>query len=196
MFADFNLEVTRPWLLIGLAIVLPWLVLYFFRSLVDFARWQRIASLVMRFAIAILLALALAGLTMLTPTDRQYIVVAIDESLSVGENAQKKIDEFTKGLKESVTPDSKISYITFSKNVGQPQSDPPVYFSVEDPDAGNNSQSDDQENAGPNKDSANIEAAPVAGTPVPVPSNEYDKTKLGSNLEEAIEVAEKYNLKC
>ena len=82
MFADFNLEVTRPWLLIGLAIVLPWLLLYFFRSLVDFARWQRIASLVMRFAIAILLALALAGLTMLTPTDRQYIVVAIDDSFT------------------------------------------------------------------------------------------------------------------
>ena len=45
--APFQLELTHPLWLLGL-LALPVLVFYFYRSLVDFARWQRWLSLLMR----------------------------------------------------------------------------------------------------------------------------------------------------
>ncbi len=47
-----QLELTRPWWLLGLA-VLPGLVYYFYRSLVDLARWQRVLSLLLRGALVV-----------------------------------------------------------------------------------------------------------------------------------------------
>ena len=51
---QIQLELTRPWWLLGLA-VLPVLVYFFYRSLVDFARWQRICSLWLARLIVVLL---------------------------------------------------------------------------------------------------------------------------------------------
>lgn len=87
------LELTRPWWLLGLA-ALPVLAYYFYRSLVDFARWQRALSLAARALIALLLVLALAGLNLLRPTREQFVVFALDRSLSIGEEARKTADEF------------------------------------------------------------------------------------------------------
>ena len=44
---QIQLELTRVWWLLGLA-ALPALVYFFYRSLVDFARWQRVLSLWLR----------------------------------------------------------------------------------------------------------------------------------------------------
>ena len=41
-----------------------------------------------------LLTLALAGLALLSPTTRQYVVIAVDRSLSIDDEASKKVDEF------------------------------------------------------------------------------------------------------
>ncbi len=80
---QWGLEFTHPiWLLAAGAV--PWLVWYFRRSLVDFARWQKAVSLGVRIAIVLLLVLALAGLTLLRPTARQFVIVLVDQSLSVG----------------------------------------------------------------------------------------------------------------
>ena len=81
---QIQLELTRPWWLLGLA-ALPVLVYYFYRSLVDFARWQRVLSLWLRAAIVILLLLALAGLNLVRPTRELFVVFAVDRSQSVGD---------------------------------------------------------------------------------------------------------------
>src|ERR1700677_4641981 len=87
------LELTRPMWLLGLA-ALPVLVYYFYRTLVDFARWQRALSLWVRAAIVVLLALALAGLNLLRPTRELFVVFAVDRSASIGEEGNEAIDTF------------------------------------------------------------------------------------------------------
>jgi Ca-activated chloride channel homolog len=90
---DFQLELTRPWWLLGLA-ALPVLVYFFYRTLVDFARWQRVLSLWLRGAIVALLALALAGLNLVRPTHELFVVFALDRSASIGEQGNHAIDDF------------------------------------------------------------------------------------------------------
>ena len=51
-----TLELTHPWRLVCLAAV-PVLVYYFYRSLVDFPRWQRGVSLAIRSVIVVLLVI-------------------------------------------------------------------------------------------------------------------------------------------
>ena len=79
----YGLEFTHPGWLAALVAAL-WVWWYFRRSLVDFTRWQRVVSTSVRVAIVLLLVLALAGLTLLRPTARQFVIVAVDQSLSVG----------------------------------------------------------------------------------------------------------------
>lgn len=87
------LELTRPWWLLGLAALLV-LVYYFRHSLVDFSRRQMITSLALRASIAVLLILALAGLNLLRPTREQFVVFAVDRSLSIGDEARKAADDY------------------------------------------------------------------------------------------------------
>lgn len=89
----FQLELTHAVWPAGLA-ALPVLAYYFYRSLADFVRWQRVLSLVSRAVIVTLLVLSLAGLTLLKPTREQFVIFAIDDSLSVGDNSTKDVDEF------------------------------------------------------------------------------------------------------
>ena len=95
MRLPFTVELTRPSWLLGLALV-PFVAWYFRKSLVDFPRLQRIASLGARSIIVALLVLALSGLTLLSNTRRKYVVFAVDRSLSVGEDSRKAADEFLK----------------------------------------------------------------------------------------------------
>ena len=77
------LELTRPWWLLAAA-ALPVLVYFFYRTLVDFARWQRVLSLWLRVAIVVLLVLSLAGLNLVRPTRELFVVFA---ARSAGANA-------------------------------------------------------------------------------------------------------------
>jgi Mg-chelatase subunit ChlD len=91
--SSWSLELVRPhmlWLLVLLA-PLGW---YYLRSLSDFPRWQRVASLGCRAVVVVLLVLALAGLALLNPTARQYVVFVVDRSLSIDETAEKQVDTY------------------------------------------------------------------------------------------------------
>jgi Mg-chelatase subunit ChlD len=99
--SSFALELTRPWWLAAL-VVLPVLAYYFRHSLVDLARWQRLISLGARAGIVLLLILALAGLNLLRPTREQFVVFAVDRSLSVGDEARAAADSFVRRAVEGV----------------------------------------------------------------------------------------------
>ncbi len=83
MLDSFSLELTHPWWMAVLGFVLPLLMYFFWRSLSDFPPRQLIVSLLTRCVIVALLTLSLAGITLLKPTLQKFIIVAIDQSLSV-----------------------------------------------------------------------------------------------------------------
>ncbi|MBX6312117.1 MAG: VWA domain-containing protein [Isosphaeraceae bacterium] len=111
-----SLELTRPLWLIGL-VTLPFIIYYFYRSLVDFPFRQRVLSLACRAAIVVLLVLALAGLTLLSPTRRQFVVFVVDKSLSIGDDARQKADEFIKRAAER-KGNNGIGYLAFAAEPG------------------------------------------------------------------------------
>ncbi|MFN3193208.1 MAG: VWA domain-containing protein [Aureliella sp.] len=92
-------EFTRPWMLWGLIALLP-VLWYYFVSLSDFPHWQRQLSLVLRGIVLVLLVAALAGLTLLFPSTKQFVVFCIDRSLSVDATAQEKIDQYLASVQE------------------------------------------------------------------------------------------------
>ena len=109
-------ELTRPAWLLALVVV-PFLVYYSVKSLVDFARWQMRLSLLSRLAIAVLLVLALAGLTLLTTTRSQYVVFAIDDSLSVGDESRKAAEAYIARATAGLGPD-KAAFVHFASEPG------------------------------------------------------------------------------
>jgi uncharacterized membrane protein len=102
--------------LAGLA-ALPFLIYYFYRGLVDFARWQRVVSLAARAVVVVLLVLALSGLTLLRPTRDQFVVFAIDKSLSVGDDSKKAADTFVASAGKSAGP-NKVAFLSFGDKPG------------------------------------------------------------------------------
>ena len=110
------LDLTRPIFLLGL-LALPVLIWYFVYGLTDFTRSQRITSLVVRSAILLLLVLSLAGLTLLKPTREKFVVVAIDDSLSVSEEGKQQIEQFVNQARESLG-DNKLAFVHFAAKPG------------------------------------------------------------------------------
>ncbi|MDB5385166.1 MAG: von Willebrand factor type domain protein [Planctomycetaceae bacterium] len=112
----WSLELTHPLRLSGLvAIVL--LLYYFYRSLTDFPRWQRWISLSVRALILTSLTFALAGLTLSRPTREQFIVFAVDQSLSVGKESEKSTQELLKQA-VSIAGGNKVAFIPFQSGPG------------------------------------------------------------------------------
>lgn len=118
-----GLELTRPWLLLTLVVTLPLLWYYFYHSLSDFPRRQRIVSLVVRSCLVTLIVLALAGLTLLHSTKEKFIIFAVDQSTSVGENAAKAAEEFLKTAATSIGK-NKIVFMPFAASTGPVQNEP------------------------------------------------------------------------
>lgn len=117
--ASFLLEFSRPDWLLGLVILV--LVAYYHRrTLVDFARWQRIASTAVRATIVLLLALALAGLTLLSPTREQFVVLAVDRSLSIGPEARKAADALVERVRAGAGP-HRLALLPFAAAPGRIQ---------------------------------------------------------------------------
>jgi Ca-activated chloride channel homolog len=114
-----SLELSHPARLVCLAVA-PVLVYYFYRSLVDFPRWQRGISLAVRTFIVVLLVLALAGLTLLRPTTEQFVVFAVDRSTSVGEESTRAADKFVEEAKAGAGG-NKFAILPFAK---EPHSNP------------------------------------------------------------------------
>ncbi len=117
----WGLEFTHPEWLFGL-IVLPWLWWCFRRSLVDFSLGQRAASLAVRSLMVLLLVLAMAGLTLLRPTTRQFVIVAIDQSLSVGDDSTHRLiaDTFLEDAlaASTLTSADRVLFLPFAATPG------------------------------------------------------------------------------
>lgn len=110
------LEFTHPLFLLGL-VALPVVLWYGYHGLIDFARWQQRLSLATRTGIVVLLVLGLAGLTLLQPTREQYVVFAIDESLSVGDEAQQQVQAY---LERAVAAAGRhrVAFLSFAAHPG------------------------------------------------------------------------------
>ncbi|MEQ1903331.1 MAG: VWA domain-containing protein [Pirellulaceae bacterium] len=102
--SGWSLDITRPWMLWLLLLLVP-VVWFFIRSLSDFPRFQRRVSLVVRTLVLVLLILSLAGLILIKPTGRQFVVLAIDRSLSVDKEAAEVIDKFVAEAKSAAGQD-------------------------------------------------------------------------------------------
>ena len=116
-------EFTRPALLVLIVPIAIVLGVWFVRSLSDFPRTQRLASLVTRSVIGLLLVLALAGLTWLHRTNEQFVLFVVDQSLSVGENAQETATEFLKKAAEK-KGSHRVAYLPFASAIGNVQDEP------------------------------------------------------------------------
>lgn len=114
--SGFPIELTRPFWLFGL-LVLPALALYFWWGLVDFSRSQRIASLLARSSVVVLLVLSLAGLSVIRSTRDQYVVIAVDKSLSVDDQASEAADAFVKEAVESAGA-NRVARLDFAAQPG------------------------------------------------------------------------------
>ncbi len=113
----FPFELTHPWFLLGLLVV-PVLVWYFYRSLVDFSRWQRLLSLAGRSLLVVLLVLSLSGLTLQRPTRQQFVVFAVDESLSVGDDEQQRVQQYLDRALPAAG-EHRVAFLSFAAVPGQ-----------------------------------------------------------------------------
>src|SRR5688572_13119482 len=124
----FSLELTHPLRLVCLA-ALPILSYYFYRSLVDFPRWQRGLSLAIRSLVVLLLVLSMAGLTLVRPTKEQFILFAVDQSASIGAESAAATEKF---LSEAIAQagSHKFAVLPFAKEPSTLRSTPAPTRSV------------------------------------------------------------------
>lgn len=120
-------EWMRPqlmWLAVAVAVWLIWLHV---RSLSDFPKWQRRLSLAIRMLVVLLINAALAGLVLLSSTDRRMIVVAIDRSASIDEAATSTADEFAASLLQAAEAagGTDVRFLTFNRIPGEVSVDRP-----------------------------------------------------------------------
>ena len=112
-----QIEFTRPEWLWALLLI-PVLIVYYYRSLVDLPWRQMVTSLVVRSVISLLLILALAGLNLLDVTRQVFVVFAVDNSLSVGHEGKQAAKEFIR----SATLDVDKSHFAILPFASQPGS--------------------------------------------------------------------------
>jgi uncharacterized membrane protein len=86
-------DLARPWFLLTL-LALPLLVMGMRRSLADFTAAQRRTCFLLRTLILVLIALSLAGLTMLLPSTEMGVLFVVDGSASVSPEAAKQARDF------------------------------------------------------------------------------------------------------
>lgn len=113
---DFGLELTRPIWLWG-ALTVPFVIYYFYHSLVDLPRRQRAVSALLRSTILTLLVLSLAGLTLLKPTRELFVIFAMDQSLSVGDESNQKADSFIEQSLKHVG-EHRVGFLRFADQPG------------------------------------------------------------------------------
>jgi Ca-activated chloride channel family protein len=120
------IEFTQPtWLLllIPAGMMLCW---WFARSLSDFSRAQRVASLVVRGGICLLLTLALAGMTWLGNSDEPFVVFLVDRSASIGAAGRAHAEAYLREA-ESVRGGHGTAWMSYALGTDRPVSDWPDY---------------------------------------------------------------------
>lgn len=197
----FPLEFTRPWMLWVLLAATPVVGFYFYKSLSDFPRKQRIVSLVTRLLIVFLIALSLSGLTLLHPTKSKYFIFLADQSSSVGKNGEEMVEEFLADASKH-QGNNQFAYIPFASRAGMVQDEPVVYG--ENPSILNLDKKPENTEAkssaptpGTNGDSSkenksaseNSEETDGTETESLLPSKRNTELRDGTNIEDAIETA-------
>ncbi len=156
-------------LMIPMGIVL-WI--WFARSLSDFSRWQRLASLAVRSAVCALLVAALSGMTWLSLSDEPFVIFLVDRSSSVGANGRARVDAFLNAA-ESVRGGRPSAWIPFASESGQGMSDYDRFRKASDGQTGSAGQA-----AGTNSSQQSNSKAP--------------EWSAGTNIAEAIQTAAAY----
>jgi Ca-activated chloride channel homolog len=169
MTTSMGIELSRPWWLLGL-FALPVLFYFFRRSLVDFARWQRIGSLALRGLIVVLLVLALAGLSLIRPTRELFVVFAVDRSESVGTQGMEAVDKYLSGAFASAGA-NKYAMLPFAAEPGTVVAGPAAWDEIKK-----------RASAGSPRD-ARPGAVPA------VPADNVSLDRKGTDLAAALEVA-------
>ena len=171
-------EITRPWALTLLLVALPLLVQFFVRSLSDFPTFQRKLSLAIRGLIVLLLTLALAGFAWLQKTDDKYFIFLIDQSTSISDNGEEKLEQLLASAKESVG-ESRVAFLPFASSTGEVQ----PTFGEEEDESTDGSDADDSET----KEEVRIESAEELAA-----QEKEDRFRDGTNIAAAIEAAAGY----
>jgi Ca-activated chloride channel homolog len=194
------LEFTRPWLLMAAVPMLAIIAFYFVRSLSDFPKWQRWASVLLRSLGVLLLGLSLAGLTLLHVTDEQFVIFVADQSQSIGDDAANQVTEFLAQATEH-QGSNRVAYMPFAVTVGSVQESPIEYGDKRSilkqadsrstqSDSGVNINSNSRVLAPPSKDSS-TESSSATPDPILNPIGVLPELN-GSNLAAAIEAAAGY----
>ena len=170
-------EITRPWALTLLLVALPLLVLFFVRSLSDFPGFQRKLSLFIRSLIVLLLTLALAGFAWLQTTDEKYFIFLVDQSTSISENGEEKLEQLLASAKESVG-ESRVAFLPFASSTGEVQQK----FGEEEKDEEDGADADAE-----TKEEVRIESAEELAA-----QEKEDRFRDGTNIAAAIEAAAGY----
>ena len=166
---SMGIELGRPLWLLGL-FALPVLFYFFRRSLVDFARPQRIVSLALRGLIVLLLVLALAGLSLVRPTRELFVVFAVDRSESVGKEGTEAVDKYLTEAFSSAGS-NKFAMLPFAAEPGTVVAGPVASEELKK-----------RASAGPTKNTSSG-AAPL------VPADAASLDRKGTDLAAALEVA-------
>jgi len=113
-----SLELTHPNYLIALllAVFLLWGFCY---SLIDFSKAQRWVSLSLRFVIVTLLILAIAGLTLMSPTHERMVVFLLDQSRSIDDVATEHAIEFLNAA-QSAAGNTPLFVVPFASSPKMP----------------------------------------------------------------------------
>lgn len=120
--AAWQLEMAwPPWAaaLAALA-VLPPVVYYWWRSLVQFARWQRAASLAVRVLLLWVLIGAVCDVRLSTPSAERFVVLLVDRSSSMSAEASRVAEAFcTPALADGRDDGHRCVLLPFSAQPGQ-----------------------------------------------------------------------------
>ncbi len=162
-----SLALDRPaWL--WATLLLPLLYFSWRQSLVNLPKTQRRLSLAARTLICVLLLGALAGASLLVPTSRRVLVVAVDESASVDPVASAMADRFAARVAELVGKDQDVITLRFAAS---PRLD-----------------ENDQLETNDEKSTAESAAQLVPGTSSAADRIAEDRHRLNTNIQAAIEL--------
>ena len=109
-------ELLRPEWLAAL-VVLPVLVRFGRRRLTGFSRRRQTATLVCRSCAVAVVVLALSGIWIVKPSDRKFVVVAVDQSESIADAGRRQIDAFVTEVQETAG-DHRVVYLPFARSPG------------------------------------------------------------------------------
>jgi len=102
---DWQFELARWWPL-ALLLTAPVVVYYARQSLSHFPRWQRNVSAVLRSLLLVVLAVALCGPEVISPTHKIMVVAAVDRSASIPDEGKQGAAEFVAECNSLTAQDS------------------------------------------------------------------------------------------